>query len=1004
MKDRKIEWLWVLVPIFSLMLGSTHALAASSNVNGTVKGQVVSELGDALSNVEVTVTDDSVGFSRTVVTGNGGQFQIQLPIGKYALRTTRTGYQSVTIESVVVTLGEVTSLRIEAPSGALEEIVTYGSTDGSIRSGTAESSLSISLDEVSMMPVARNIESVALLAPGTVRGDVAFGDDRSLVSFSGASVAENGYFIDGMNVTNFRNGLGGSTVPFEFYDQFQIKTGGYSAEFGRSTGGVINAVTKRGSNDFHYGVVGYVQPEFLQGRSPDTYQATGELYDFNDENDSSAWSTDIYLSGPILEDRLFFYVLYELQNDSGAFNSRGAPNRVNEQETDNDFWGGNLQWNISDNHALSITAFSDQRDIVTNQFDYDVDARTKGGPVGSATLKRGGETAIYRYEGQLTDNLFVSALYGTNEYDLIDESDVGALCPLTVNVGLVGGLGGDTSVFPGCWVSSRLNAGTDEREAYRFDIEWSLGDHTLRAGFDNEVNTSAAFETYPGLNFRDTAGLGIYYFYLSSNVGTQLANGGIVPDANGDGSPVNIVRWRISDVGGDFETKATAWYIEDEWNIGDAITLNLGLRNETFDNGNGIGDTFIKIDDQLAPRIGLSWSPGGNADRRAYASWGRYHLPVANNTNVRLSGAEDGRQRFFVFDGAFDPLTAAPTSLGADGVPTTLEIGSELVTANGVTPDSSQLSDQNIEPMFQDEYIIGIEQVLQDNWVVGARYINRELASGIDDVLIFPAVDALGYAHTGDAGGYVMANPGSSVTIPYDRFNTGVLEMTTFPADLLGYPESERSYEAVEVTVERKFDDHWGIRSSYTYSRSEGNTEGYVKSDNGQEDAGITTDFDFPQLMDGSFGFLPNDRRHKLKVFGNYRLSERLVLGGNMLIQSGRPINNFGVDHPDGRPGYGATYYLTDPDTGELRQVPRGSVGRTPWVVQLDLSAMYSFSLGDKAEVELRAEVFNVLNAANPIEVYETGEIDAGISDPRFGLPTSYQRPRYLRLGASIRF
>lgn len=77
-----------------------------------------------------------------------------------------------------------------------------------------------------MLPVARNIESVALLAPGTVLGDSGFGEEKELISFGGASVGENAYYIDGLNVTNFRNGLGGSSVPFEFYDQFQIKTGG----------------------------------------------------------------------------------------------------------------------------------------------------------------------------------------------------------------------------------------------------------------------------------------------------------------------------------------------------------------------------------------------------------------------------------------------------------------------------------------------------------------------------------------------------------------------------------------------------------------------------------------------------------------------------------------------------------------------------------------------------------------------------------------------------------
>lgn len=994
---------WAVMAVCSLLLSTGLVHAASSNVNGVVKGVVVDENGNGIADVSVSLSDASVGLTRSVTTGAGGNFQIQLPIGQYRLETFRAGYRSVTIDDVRVELGEVASLRIESMAGALEEIITYGTVASKIQAATAETSLSLSLEDVAMIPVARNIESVALLAPGTIRGDVQFGEDKSLVSFGGASVAENAYYIDGMNVTNFRNGLGGSTVPFEFYDQFQIKTGAYSAEFGRSTGGVINAVTKRGSNEFNYGVVGYLAPDFFRGTSPNTLYASGELYDLNEDNEAMSWTTDVYVSGPIIRDRLFFYALYEFRDRTSDFTSRGAVNTLNEQEIDDDFWGGNLLWHITDDHSLSATVFTDKRSIFTQQFDYDADAGRKGERGGSSTLFRGGETSIYRYEGQITDRLFVSALYGRNEYDLTDTSDVSEQCPLVVNL-LEGGLGGNTTVLPGCWVAVRLNSGADEREAYRFDVEWVIGDHLLRFGIDHETNTSTAFSTYPGTNFRDTPGLGVYYRYETAPVGSQLANGAIVPDVNGDGSDVDYVRWRISDVSGEFETNTSAWYIEDEWSITDNFTVSLGLRNETFDNGNGIGLTFIEIEDQLAPRIGMSWDAGGTGDRRIHASWGRYHLPVANNTNVRLSGAEEGRQRYFVFDGLFDPVSAAPLSLGADGVPTTLELGTELVTANGVTPDSAQLADKNIEPMYQDEYIIGIEQVLANEWVVGARYINRELASGIDDVLIYPAVDALGYEHTGDAGGYVLTNPGGSVTIPYDRFDTGVLEETTFPADLLGYPRAKRTYEAIELTAAREFDGEWGLRGSYTYSRSEGNTEGYVKSDTGQDDAGITQDFDFPQLMDGSFGYLPNDRRHKLKLYGNYQLTERLLLGANLFMQSGRPRNNFGIDHPDGRPGYGDTFYITDPITGELRQVPRGSVGRTPWIVQLDLSAIYSFEIGNRGQVQLRAEVFNVFDADNAIEVFEFGETAPGRTDARFGLPTSYQAPRSLRFGASIRF
>jgi outer membrane receptor protein involved in Fe transport len=105
-----------------------------------------------------------------------------------------------------------------------------------------------------------------MLAPGTTLGDGGLGD-RPLVSFGGASVAENVFYINGMDVTNFYDGLGGNTTPFEFYQEFQVKTGGYGAVFGRSTGGVINAVTKRGGSEWRFGAGGYWEPDSLRETS-----------------------------------------------------------------------------------------------------------------------------------------------------------------------------------------------------------------------------------------------------------------------------------------------------------------------------------------------------------------------------------------------------------------------------------------------------------------------------------------------------------------------------------------------------------------------------------------------------------------------------------------------------------------------------------------------------------------------------------------------------------------
>lgn len=984
--------------VLGAFLCSQQVTAAGSNVNGSIQGRFIDASGNEVSNVEVILINTKDGTKRTISTGNDGAFKVSVPAGTYKIQSIKEGYESSALDTIRVNIGSTAKFELPLKQGRYEEVVVVGEKLANIQTGVAETALNMSLEDVAALPVPRDIESVALLAPGTVSGDTAFGDDKHLVSFAGASVGENAYFIDGLNVTNFRNGLGGSSVPFEFYDQFQIKAGGYGAEFGRSLGGVLNAVTKKGNNEFHYGLVTYIEPESLRSTSPDTYRRDGLLYDLNSENKSSKTVTDLYASGPIIEDKLFFYGLWENNDKSSEFTSRGAPENYNDQTTNSDFYGMSLLWDVSDGHSLTFVGFSDARDIVTKQYDYDVDNRKILAEKGKSTDKRGGDNWLLRYDGQLTDDLNVSLLYGVNKYDLTSLGSTDETCPLVVDLA---GLPGSSGVRPGCEVNVLVDKGSDERKASRIDFEWFLGDHTIKFGYDQETNTTKNTTTYTGTNFRGGQG-GVYYRYFTAAVGTELENGGVVPDANGDGSDVTIVRYRIHDVGGEFKVEGKAFYIEDTWDVNEQLTLSLGLRNETFENFNGNGDSFIKIDNQLGPRLGISYKFGQDNKHRIYSNWGRYYLPIASNTNMRLAGGELDYQRWFVFDGAVDPTTFAPVNIDSNGVPTSTEIGTQQTTSDGSVPDTSQLADRNLDPMKQDEFIFGFETELNEDWNAGIKFTHRELKSHIDDIVIDNAIDALGLPNPGFV--YVLANPGSDVTIPFDTNGDGTLDdIVTFPANLLGYPKAKRTYNAIEFSAEKPFDGDWGLKASYTYSKSRGNTEGYVKSDNGQDDAGLTQDFDFPELMDGAYGYLPNDRRHTFKIFGNYQATENIVLGLNMSLQSGRPINAFGKGHPNGTPPYGDTFYVTDPD-GELHKLPRGSMGRTSWVTKLDASIIYSTEFSD-AEVELRADIFNILDAQASTEVYEFAEQDApGTQDPRWGVNQVYQQPRTLRLGASIRF
>src|SRR3546814_5929013 len=104
---------------------------------------------------------------------------------------------------------------------------------------------------------------------------------------------------------------------------------------------------------------------------------------------------------------------------------------------------------------------------------------------------------------------------------------------------------------------------------------------------------------------------------------------------------------------------------------------------------------------------------------------------------------------------------------------------------------------------------------------------------------------------------------------------------------------------------ERTDDDKWTLQGSYTFARNIGNTEGYVKSDIGQDDAGISAGFDYPALADGGYGYLPNDRRHAFKLFGAYDITDEWRVGGNLIVQSGSPLNCFGApaENDDGSVG-----------------------------------------------------------------------------------------------------
>jgi outer membrane receptor for ferrienterochelin and colicin len=1013
----------VAAPAVGLLAPGTAM--AQDLVQGAVSGTVETQSQTPVAGATVTLQSVSQGFTRTYTTDASGSFRaIALPQGRYTATIAAPGFASLS-DTISVGSGGTTSVvfTVGSASGAstVDDIVVVGVRQAVSDFDATTTGLTVNVEELSRnVPIARNAGAVALLAPGVTASDNAFG---GIPTIGGASAGENTYFINGLNITKFRDFTGSSQVPFEFYQTLETKTGGYSSEFGRGTGGVLNGTTKSGGNEWEFGITAYWEPDALREDSPNTYLAQNEFDEVN--------SSDIIFDfgGPIIQDRLFIFGLVNFRDRT--FVNIGAPTtdpafgfgaNGTRVDTDDPFYGAKLDYLINDNHRLEFTYFSDEQTQETRNIFVDV----VGNPIGEftpSTFEFGGSNWIARYTGIWTDWLTTSLSYGVNEYNEYNYSpgDAGAL----ITDQLPG--------FPrrGIWGVGQPSVNEDERTIFRADADIYadfFGAHHFRIGIDQEK-----LESYQELDY---SGSGYNYCRPGGPIS-------VVVNCTGDrtgglwyryqsvvaGEPTRV-RIRAYDNDGGWTSTQNAYYLQDSWQVTDQLTLNLGIRNEGFENENIAGVAFVDLQNQWAPRLGFTYDVTGDRTSKLFGFYGRYFLPVAVNTNQRLAGAE-----FFIQDTwTLDRTTCAPgVDADCNGINDVTDepilgtfLGGTNLASGEVRPISTQV-DKEIDPMYVDEFILGYEQQMWDGWTLGVKGTYRELGTAIDDVAIDAAV--LDYCDsTTDLNSticynvwygfhqYVLTNPGEDMVItlsgddltradagPGGLGRTFTDREVTLTADQLNYPVPERTYKAVEVSMEKSFDGVWGARFSYVWSESEGNYEGALKSDNGQTDPGLSQDFDQPGLTDNSYGFLPNHRAHSFKAFGNWQVTPALNIGANLIVQSPRKFGCQGVHPTD----FFASLYGPASWFCQGVATPRGSVFESDWTKNLDLTFAYNLSEvftipGDS--LVLRADVFNVFGFEAETDYNEFGDLDASTADPNYASPTAYQAPRSVRLSIAYRF
>ncbi|MEL0252409.1 MAG: TonB-dependent receptor, partial [Novosphingobium sp.] len=762
-------------------------------------------------------------------------------------------------------------------------------------------------------------------------------------------------------------------------------------EFGRATGGFVNAITKSGSNDIHASLLVNWEPDKLRSNAPNTYLAD------NDGDYSERWDVVAQLSGPIIKDHLFFYGLYNarhLNTFDGAVAGTGT-----RQKTASPFYGGKIDFVPIEGQRLEGTYFNTSGDTNVNTTRYNPTTNAIGAQTGYQKQLYGGENYVGRYTGNFTDWLTLSAAYGVNK----NRSSVLPADIINARVIDTRTIAGGVPL-PGTNPSSRFQTNDDKRVFYRADADISVrlaGQHHFRFGYDREDLTSSQVQT--------PIGGGVQTIGVVSSAASQTLIG----------QPVGteFVGQRFFSVGGTFKSRNEAYYIQDNWQLFDErLTLQLGLRNDRFNVKNGLGQTFYESGNQWGPRLGASFDVFGDKKVKAFGSFGRYFIPIFSNTNIRAAGVQFDRTayyRFNGFDSAGRPVLGAPitTVNGARACPDT-GVANCRIISSGSSKDPTYITSRNLKSQFVDEYILGGEWQVADRWSVGVEATYRKLGRAIEDAAVDQAAIAYckskGFSDAdcdstyGGFSDYVLINPGSDqvITLYSDGAGAGLPDGTSptvsFTAAQLGYTvPAKRDYYAVTFKFDRSFDGVWSLSGSYTWSQLKGNYEGGAKSDIGQADTGITQDFDQPGFVIGSYGFLPGHRRHTVKLYGSYAPLDWLNLGANLLVQSPKKFGCIGVVPTDVDPfanAYGAAGNFCG---GKV--VPRGSALQSDWRKELNLSVQFKLPT-DAFDASLRFDVFNVFNTKSVLEREEFGEDDNGNASAQYGLPLGYQAPRSARV------
>lgn len=1024
-----------------IVAGSGIVAHAQTATTGAVSGAVTDGKGAPIAGATVRLT--SAQTTRQAVTGADGSFRLGLlNPGAWTIEVTKSGLQKFT-QNLTVLVNQTQPVAIKMASEAATVVEVLGTT-ATVDTTTTQTGLVTSMDNLSAIPKGRDMSTVAMLAPGVVTGGMPGSNDPSI---GGGSAAENSYVVDGLSTTNTARGYQGASLVTDFIDQVEVQTGGFKPEFS-ALGGVINAITKSGTNAF-------------KGSAWATWDAIGiqampKKNDYFKQNPpNSRYDLGAEVSGPIIKDKLFFFMGVD-GSKTESNESNNLPNRSGlrngKQTIDNVQVIGKINWYLTQDQQITFSAnINDGKDDFPNQYP---------GTLGNAQLGRNRKDTVQNfvlnYDWNISPSLFLSAKVGTTEYkttiDPTNTTDVRVTDYQWERNG-PGFLNGDPNAGSGL---AFIRGGTGyyvsedktKTTQAKVDLSWFVGNHNMKFGLSQlvskytEVAATSGGERVSinsGATFR-----GLNRQFLHTNATVKAI--------------INAV------------------YAQDTWDVGAGVKLMYGFRFETQDQRDFRDHSFMKFDnfkDYVQPRLGFTWDVNQDGKTKVSANYATYFEQIPQRMAIRVYANQTYlRYNYSASNSSYDNATGAYT-YGATP--------SSIVDYG--TPFSYDPIAEGTKLPQRTEYILGVDHTYASGWTAGIHAKYRELKNPMEDMVFTDpygnpydegpgiVLDSAGNPLFG-AGAAVIGNPGAfqqwrpnpksmtnvllSQGITTNNYGINILDYYNpatglFTIQNTGYEKAGNKYASVDFTLDKKTDrDTFSF--SYTWSRLEGNYEGVVSSSNGQADGNITASFDYYPYQ--GWGLLPNDRTHVVKLFASRRFDffgGDLNVGMNWTYQSGTPNSLWddGSTTNGYAPGWDTAHVVytnpnsmngnpvavntdaayNDPanydidgywigsasDTHKFLDIgyygdavaahgKQGDAGRSPALNNVDLHLDWAYKIGKRYRLIPSVDVFNLFNTRYATNQYQQATDQGANPDVRYGAATAWQVGRRYRFGVKFQF